>query len=411
MSPGRTLRVPCTLMRGGTSRGLVFRREDLPRDESLWDRIFLAALGSPDARQLDGVGAGDSHTSKIAVLSACAEPEADVDYLFGEVGIREARVDYAGNSGNIISALGLYAIEEGMVAAVEPETTVRVRNLNTGKLTELRVPVADGAPSLDGDFHVDGVPGTAPRIDMVFPWPEGAVTGALLPTGAVRETLDVPGAGALPVSLVDAANPVVLVPGEALGVSAATGRDALNDDAALLERLQAVRAAGAARMGLVERVEDAWEWSAMIPFLVLLFPPADYPSYAEPGATVAGADMDLCTRVVSLGMIHKSINVTVSVAVTAAALVPGSLADELSGGCARERDLRIGHPSGVVRTRGVAGPGGASQVPERIESVRLGRTARRIMEGAVLVQPHKLRHLEELMGPVGAGGAVSGSGK
>src|SRR5689334_18239215 len=153
-------------MRGGTSRGLVFRREHLPADRALWDPIFLSAIGSPDVRQLDGVGAGDSHTSKVAVVNPAQEAGADLDYWFGEVAITEPRVDYAGNSGNIISALGLYAVEEGIVPAVAPETLVRVRNLNTQKIIELSVPVRDGAAEEDGDFAIDGVPGTGPRIDM-----------------------------------------------------------------------------------------------------------------------------------------------------------------------------------------------------------------------------------------------------
>jgi 2-methylaconitate cis-trans-isomerase PrpF len=397
----RTLRIACTLMRGGTSRGLVFRREALPADEALWDLVFLAAIGSPDVRQLDGVGAGDSHTSKVAVINPSAEADADLDYLFGEVAITEPRVDYAGNSGNIISALGLYAVEEGLVPAVAPETLVRVRNLNTGKLTELFVPVADGRPLEDGDFAIDGVPGFGPRIDMRFPRPEGALTGRLLPTGAARTRLQVPGMDPLEVTLLDAANPVVLIPGAALGIRPQTPLAQLNGDAALLERLQAVRSAASVAMGLVQRPEDAWGFSNMVPFPVLLFPPAGYARFDDPAAQVQAADTDLCARVISLGRIHKSINVTVSVAVTAAALTPGTLAHELTDGRAAGGDLRIGHPSGIVHTRGAAGPpepGGAGATEPTIAWVRMGRTARRILDGTVYIQPYKLRWLRQLTG-------------
>lgn len=399
-----TYRIPCTFMRGGTSRGLVFRREALPLDESLWDLLFLAAIGSPDVRQLDGVGAGDSHTSKIAVVNPSAGDDADLDYLFGEVAITEPRVDYAGNSGNIIAALGLFAVEEGLVPAVAPETLVRVRNLNTGKLIELFVPVADGRPAEDGDFAIDGVPGFGPRIDMRFPRPEGAVTGRLLPTGSPRTTLAVPGLGALEVTLLDAANPVVLLTGSAVGVTPRTPLAQLNGDAALLETLQRVRSAASVAMGLVARPEDAWAYSNMVPFPVLLFPPADYPRFDDPAAAVAAQDVDFCARVISLGRVHKSINVTVSVALTAAALTPGTLAHELARATAAGRGddaeplaLRIGHPSGIVHTTGAALPA-AEAGPDApgIAWVRLGRTARRIMDGTVLVQPYKLRWLRAL---------------
>jgi 2-methylaconitate cis-trans-isomerase PrpF len=394
----RTLRIPCTLMRGGTSRGLVFRREALPADESLWDLLFLAGIGSPDVRQLDGVGAGDSHTSKIAVVNPSAEPDADLDYLFGEVSILEPRVDYAGNSGNIISALGLYAVEEGLVPAAEPETCVRVRNLNTGKLIELFVPTPQGRPAEDGDFSIDGVPGFGPRIDMRFPRPEGAVTGRLLPAGEPRSVLHVPGLGALEATLLDAANPVVLLAGEALGVRADTPLAQLNADAALLERLQAVRAAASVAMGLVQRAEDAWAFSNMVPFPVLLFPPSGYARFDDPAARVEPGAMDLCARVISLGRVHKSINVTVSVAITAAALTPGTLAHALAGAQAAAGDLRIGHPSGVVHTRGEAGPPAPDGSGPSIAWVRMGRTARRILDATLLVQPYKLRWLRQVTG-------------
>ncbi len=391
--PRYTLRIPAVLVRGGTSRGLVFKREDLPEDPALHDLVFLAALGSPDLRQLDGVGAGDSHCSKIAVVSRSASPDADVDFLFGEVAIREARVDYAGNSGNIIAALGPYALDEGWVEARAPETLVRINNVNTGKPIELLVPVVDGCAAEDGAFTIDGVPGFGPRIDMRFPDPGGAVTGHLLTADGPLSELDVPGLGAVRATLVDAANPVVFVDGAALGVDPAAPPPTLNADAALLERLQAVRAAASVRFGLVDRAQDAWDYSPMIPFLVLLFPPSRYPSFSDAHRVLDPDEMDLCARVLSLNLVHKSINVTVSVATTAAALLPGTLVHATSRGAAASGRLRIGHPSGVVHTAGAAreAPGGWT-----VEWVRLGRTARRIMQGEVLVQPPKLRWLAEL---------------
>jgi 2-methylaconitate cis-trans-isomerase PrpF len=391
--PRHTLRIPATLVRGGTSRGLVFKEEDLPPDPELRDLVFLAALGSPDVRQLDGVGAGDSHCSKVAVVRPSARADADVDFLFGEVAIGEPRVDYAGNSGNIIAALGPYALDEGWVEAREPRTLVRIHNLNTGKPIEVLVPVEHGRAAEDGSFAIDGVPGVGPRIDMRFPEPGGAVTGRLLTTDGPVSTLPVPGVGPVRATLVDAANPVVFVDGAALGVDPATPPPALNADAALLERLQAIRAAASVRFGLVPRPQDAWSHSPMIPFLVMLFAPSTYPSFSEPTRTLAPREMDLCARVLSLNLVHKSINVTVSVATTAAALIPGSLVHAASGGAAEGGELRIGHPSGVVRT---AGNTATRDAAPHVEWVSLGRTARRIMDGEVLAQPSKLRWLSSL---------------
>jgi hypothetical protein len=397
----KTLKIPCVLMRGGTSRGLVFRREHLPEDRALWDLIFLAAIGSPDVRQLDGVGAGDSHTSKVAVVNPAREPDADLEYLFGEVAITEPRVDYAGNSGNIISALGLYALEEGLVPACAPETLVRVRNLNTGKITELSVPVRDGAPEEDGNFAIDGVPGFGPRIDMVMRDPGGSLTGKLLPAGAPVTPLDVPGIGTVEASLVDAGNPAAFVRGEALGVAPDRSVVSVNGDEGLLEKLQRVRSAASAVMGLVARPENAWSYSPMVPFLVLVWPPLPYARFDDPRRPVRAEETDLCARVISLGKLHKSINVTVSTALTAAALVPDTIPHAIAGQAAAGGLLRIGHPSGVVHTWGrLETCGGQPHVP----FIRMGRTARRIMEGRVLIQPHKLRYLRGRAGaPLHAG--------
>lgn len=393
-----TLRIPCTLMRGGTSRGLVFRREHLPADRAEWDLIFLAALGSPDPRQLDGVGAGDSHTSKVAIVNPCEDAEADLEFLFGEVSITEARVDYAANSGNIIAALGVYAVDEGWVPTAAPEAQVRVRNLNNGKIIELRVPVEAGQAAVEGDFTIDGVPGPGPRIEMVFPHPAGTTTGKLLPVDAPRSTLEVPGLGALEVTLLDAGNPVVCAWGKDFGLTPAVMPDAINADADLLARIQALRGVASVAMGLVRRPEDAWGYSGMIPFPVLLFPPSDYSRFRDAGPPLLAAEMDFCARVISLNLAHKSINVTVSVALTAAALVPGTLVHQITAGRAGAGSpLRIGHPSGVVQTRGTLGANPAGAGAPEIAAVSLGRTARRIMDGEVLIQPHKLRWLKEVL--------------
>lgn len=391
--PARALRIPCVVARGGTSRGMLVRRDDLPAERELWDLIFLAAIGSPDVRQIDGLGAGDSHTSKVAVLERAPNVDVDVDYLFGEVAIDEPRVDYRGNSGNLISAVGLYAVEQGWVEGVAPHTTVRVRNVNTQKMTEVRVPVADGRPAEDGDFVIDGVPGFGPRIDLVFPDPEGAVTGRLFPAGATCSQLDVPALGGVEATLIDAANPAVLVAGAAVGATVDADIRALNADSDFLERMQQLRAAASAAMGLVAHPRDAWRYSPMLPFVVLVFPPAGYPRFDEPRGRVHADAVDLCVRVISLGKVHKSINVTMCVAVAAAAACPGTVAERLRRETTTSGRLRIGHPSGVVETRAVVEL--ADDMPA-VRSVSLARTARIIMAGELVVPPYKLRYLERL---------------
>ncbi len=260
-------------------------------------------------------------------------------------------------------------------------------------MTEVRVPVADGRPAEDGDFVIDGVPGVGPRIDLVFPDPEGAVTGRLFPAGAICSQLDVPELGGVEATLIDAANPAVLVAGAAVGATVDTDIRALNADSDFLERMQQLRASASAAMGLVAHPRDAWRFSPMLPFVVLVFPPAGYPRFDEPRGRVHADAVDLCVRVISLGKVHKSINVTMCVAVAAAAACPGTVAERLRRETTTSGRLRIGHPSGVVETRAVVEL--ADDMPA-VRSVSLARTARIIMAGELVVPPYKLRYLERL---------------
>lgn len=383
--PDHELKIPAVLMRGGTSRGLIFKREDLPArgdaNRRLWDLIFLSALGSPDPRQLDGVGAGDSHCSKVAVLNQSPDDAVDVEFLFAEVAIDEARVDYAGNSGNIISAVGLFAVEEGWVAPVAPKTRVRIRNLNTDKMIEVLVPVEHGRTTASSTFCIDGVPGQGPEIEMRFPDPGASICSHLLPAGEALSELSVAGIGSVQVSLVDAANPIVLIDGKALKVDPETPVATLNSNTRLLASIQAIRAQAAVACGLVPDPEDAWHYSPMVPFPVLVFAASDV------------SRVDLCVRVISLGRFHKAINVTVSVAITAASHIPGCLIRQLCPNLPSTGRLRIGHPSGRIQTRCEAA---TVEGRTQIQAVSISRTARRIMQGEILVQPGKLRWLASL---------------
>jgi len=376
-------RIRAVFVRGGTSRALVFLRADLPADPAGWDAIFLAALGSPDptGRQLDGLGGGISSLSKVAVVGPPSRPDADVDYTFGQVEVTRPFVDYKGNCGNISSAIGPFAIDEGLVPAREPETLVRIHNTNTRKLVLARVPVEGGRAAVRGDFALPGVPGTGARITLHFFDPGGAVTGRLLPTGRARDVLDVPGVGALAASLVDATNPLVFVRAKDLGLEGTERPEALDAEAGLPERLEAIRGAAAVRMGLARHVEEARRESPAVPKVAFVAPPAAYRTLA--GEAVPADGVDLVARVVSMGKVHRAFALTGAMCLAVAARIEGSLVHEAAAALGPAGDVRIGHPSGVlpVAASVACGPDGAPVA----EKVTVYRTARRLMEGFVLV--------------------------
>lgn len=379
-SPSPQRRIRAVFVRGGTSRALLFHRADLPRDRSAWDPIFLAALGSPDpsGRQLDGLGGGISSLSKVAIVGPPTHPEADVDYTFGQVEVTRPFVDYAGNCGNISSAIGPFAIDEGLVPAREPETLVRIHNTNTRKLIHAHVPVAGGTAAVSGDFALPGVPGTGARIALDFLDPGGAVTGRLLPTGHARDVLDVPGIGAIAVSLVDATNPVVFVRAKDLGLEGTERPEALDAEPGLAERLEAIRAAAAIRMGLARDAEEATRQSPAVPKVALVAPPAEYRTLA--GDRVAPGAVDLVARIVSMGKVHRAFALTGAMCLAVAAHLEGSLTHEAAAGRAPGGDVRIGHPSGILAVTATVTRDAGAPVAR---AVTVYRTARRLMEGFV----------------------------
>jgi 2-methylaconitate cis-trans-isomerase PrpF len=376
-------RIQAVFVRGGTSRALVFHRRDLPVDRAAWDPSFLAALGSPDpnGRQLDGLGGGISSLSKVAVVGLATRSDADVDYTFGQVEVTRAAVDYRGNCGNISSAIGPFAIDEGLVAARQPVTVVRIHNTNTGKLIHAHVPVEAGHASVAGDFVLDGVPGTGARIALDFLDPGGAVTGRLLPTGHAQDALEVPGLGTLTASLVDATNPMVFVRAKDLGLDGTERPDDLDGRAGLPARLEAIRAAGAVRMGVTRTAEEASRSSTAVPKIALVARPAAYRTLA--GATVEPHAIDLVARMVSMGKAHRAFALTGAMCVAVAARIPGTVVQEAASLGGASGDVRIGHASGVLPVAAAVAPGaGGAPVAQ---TVTVYRTARRLMEGFVLV--------------------------
>ena len=345
--------IPAVYMRGGTSRALVFHDRDLPADRSARDRIFLAALGSPDPgeRQLDGMGGGISSLSKIAIVGPSSRPDADVDFTFVQVSVTGAHVGYRGNCGNISAAIGPFAVDEAVVAAEGDDALVRIHNTNTGKLVHARFPLSGGKAAVRGDCTIAGVAGSGAPVRLDFLDPGGAVTGRLLPTGRVRETLDL-GTGTAEASLVDAANPVVFI------------ADPGTTDLAWLETL---RVAAALRMGIAASEDEARTGSASLPLVALVSAPA-----------MGG---DIAVRMISSGQLHKATPLTGALCLAVAARIDGTIAHEFASPREAER-LVIEHPAGLLEVAArVSGTG----TEARADFATFYRTARRLMEGRVLV--------------------------
>ncbi|MGD9188371.1 MAG: PrpF domain-containing protein [Desulfobacteraceae bacterium] len=375
-------RIPTVFMRGGTSKGLFFHENHLPANTEERNRVILAAFGSPDPnrRQIDGVGGGVSTTSKAAIISPCPSPEYDVVYNFGQVSIDRPIVDYKGNCGNISSAVGPFAVDEGLVKAREPITRVRIHQLNTDKLITAEVPVKNGRFDEKGDYAIAGVPGTHSRITLRFADPGGALTGKLFPTGNRQDNLEIPGHGTVAVTIIDAANPVVLVQAEAIGLTG-TEIDAIDSGDAIKATLETIRCKVAVLIGLASSEEEATQKSQAVPKMAFITTPKTYTTTG--GQTVAEQEIDITARIMSMGALHRSYAVSGGISTAGAAMIPGTIAyDLLSDGARHSELLRIGHPGGIIDIGAVIEME-AEQC--RYREAVLGRTARRLMEGYVLI--------------------------
>jgi 2-methylaconitate isomerase len=361
-------KIKAVYMRGGTSRCLVFHARDLPAPGAARDAVLLAALGSPDpyGRQLDGLGGGISSLSKACIIGPPTLAGADVDYTFAQVEVKKASVDYAGNCGNCSSSVGPFAIDEGLVPAREGATLVRIHNTNTKKLIIAHVPVEDGEAATRGDFELAGVAGSGARIALDFVEPGGAGTGRLLPTGRVRDTV-----ADVEVSCVDATNPVVFVRARDLGLTGAETPQDVDADHELCARLEKIRAEAAARMGMAE--------SAAVPKIAFVAPPREYT--ALDATRYDAADHDVLARAISLGNCHRAFPLTAAMCLAVAARIEDTLVHEASAAAAG-RDVRLGHPSGVLPLDAAVSLKDGAPWAER---VTVYRTARRLMEGWVRV--------------------------
>lgn len=386
----KQIRIPAVFMRGGTSNAVVFKAADLPRDRALWDEIFIAAIGSPDpyGRQLDGMGGGVSSLSKVCVVGPSTRDDADIDYTFVQVAVKEAKVDYSGNCGNMSSAMGPFAVDEGLVKIAGKEALVRVHNTNTRKVIWARFELDDGLAAVDGDLAIPGVSGTGAPVRLEFRDPGGATTQKLLPTGNVVDVLDVPGHGRFKVSLVDAANACCFVSAKDLGISGAEMPDELDANTALLERLQAIRLAASVAMGIAKNPDEARQ-KRLVPFIGFVSEPQDASTLT--GERLAATDIDLTGRIISNGQPHRALPLTGSLCMAVAARIEGTIVHDLTRAADNpEAPIRIAMPSGLLTV--------AASVSRRdgvwhAEQGAFYRTQRRLFEGQVFVRASRVSGL------------------
>jgi methylitaconate Delta-isomerase len=380
---GRVDRIRCSILRGGTSRGVFFTLDALPQDRVERERILLRVLGSPDIRQIDGLGGASSQTSKAAIIGPPSRPDADVDYTFAQVSIGHPTVDWGGNCGNLSSAVGLFAIDQGLVEAVDPVTTVRIHNTNTGKIIIAEVAVSGGRSAQTGKQRIPGVPGQGPRVLLDFREPSGSYAGRLLPTGNPLDGMRLSDGRAVEVSLVDAGNPVIFVRARDLGMTGAELPPEIEARTDVTSALEEIRSIGAAWLGIVDDPALATVRTPGLPKVGFVAGPTTYMSTT--GSEVRADEVDLLGRLMSMQTAHRSYMVTGAICTAAAAVTPGTVVAELVRAAdqrLRPDALRIGNPYGVL----VARVDAEAAVPEpAIRGVAVERTARHIMEGVVMV--------------------------
>lgn len=392
MAHAPQIKIPATYMRGGTSKGVFFRLQDLPEacqvPGAARDALLLRVIGSPDpyGKQIDGMGGATSSTSKTVILSKSGKPDHDVDYVFGQVSIDKSFVDWSGNCGNLSAAVGPFAISNGLIDASRiPQdgvATVRIWQANICKTIVAHVPMTKGAVQETGDFELDGVTFPAAEVQLEFMDPadegEGEGGGSMFPTGNLVDDLEVPGVGTLKATMINAGIPTVFVNADAIGYTGTELQDAINGDAKALAMFETIRAYGAMRMGLIKDIEEASK-RQHTPKVAFVAAPTDY--VASSGKQVAAGDIDLCVRALSMGKLHHAMMGTAAVAIGTAAAIPGTLVSLAAGGGERTA-VRFGHPSGTLRVGAQA-----TQVNGEwtVTKAIMSRSARVLMEGWVRV--------------------------
>lgn len=395
MSFAPQIKIPATYMRGGTSKGVFFKLDDLPEAAQqagrVRDQLLLRVIGSPDpyAKQIDGMGGATSSTSKTVILAKSQQPEHDVDYLFGQVSIDQPFVDWSGNCGNLTAAVGSFAISNGLVDAARiPENgicTVRIWQVNIQKIIIAHVPITQGQVQETGDFELDGVtfPAAEVQIEFLDPADDGEDGGAMFPTGNLVDTLEVPEIGRFQATFINAGIPTIFLNAEDIGYTGSELQDAINGDAKALARFETIRAHGAKQMGLIQDISEAAS-RQHTPKIAFVSKPKQYVSSS--GKTITEKDTDLLVRALSMGKLHHAMMGTAAVAIGTAAAIPGTLVNLAAGGGAREA-VRFGHPSGTLRV-------GAQAIQEKgqwvVKKAVMSRSARVLMEGWVRIPAESL---------------------
>lgn len=390
------IKIPATYMRGGTSKGVFFKLDDLPEAAQqagkIRDQLLLRVIGSPDpyGKQIDGMGGATSSTSKMVILAKSSQPEHDVDYLFGQVAIDQSFVDWSGNCGNLTAAVGAFAISNGLVGAeCIPENglcTVRIWQANIQKTIIAHVPMSQGQVQETGDFELDGVtfPAAEIQIEFLDPADDGEEGGAMFPTGHVVDTLEVPNIGTFQATFINAGIPTIFLNAEDLGYTGTELQDAINADPEALARFETIRAYGAKQMGLIQEISEAVQ-RQHTPKIAFISKPKPYTSSS--GKDIQVDDIDLLVRALSMGKLHHAMMGTAAVAIGTAAAVSGTLVNLAAGGETREA-VRFGHPSGTLRV-------GAEAVQENgqwaVKKAVMSRSARVLMEGWVRVPAESLK--------------------
>lgn len=372
-------KVRTVIMRAGTSKGIFLREDDLPKDQKERDNLILRIFGSPDVRQIDGLGGADPLTSKLAIVGPSTRPDADVDYTFGQVSYVAPQIDYSGNCGNISSGVGPFAIDEGLVKVQEPVTTVRVHNTNTNRILVEKVQVVDGKAKVLGDYSIAGVPGTGSEISIDFSDTAGARTGKLLPTGNAIDKIQVEGIGELEVSIVDAANPMVFVRAKDLGLKGTESPTEVDENKKLLSTLEEIRGKAAQIMGMVDDWKDALEKIPAFPMIAFVSTAQDYKDFTT-GNKISEDDVDFVSRLMFMQIMHKTYAGTGTICTGAAARINGTVVNEAMKAKGKGEDsvLRIGHPAGVITIDVDASEEDGKWT---LNKAAISRTARRIMEG------------------------------
>ncbi|MDY6467210.1 2-methylaconitate cis-trans isomerase PrpF [Acinetobacter faecalis] len=396
MSFAAQIKIPATYMRGGTSKGVFFKLDDLPQEAQvagkIRDQVLLRVIGSPDpyGKQVDGMGGATSSTSKTVILAKSTQENHDVDYLFGQVAIDKPFVDWSGNCGNLTAAVGAFAINNGLVCAKKiPENgicTVHIWQKNIGKTILAHVPIANGQVQETGDFELDGVtfPAAEIQIEFLDPADDGEDGGAMFPTGNLVDTLDVPNIGTYQATFINAGIPTIFLNASELGLDGTELQDVINSDTKILEKFETIRAYGAKQMGLIQNISEAAN-RQHTPKIAFVAPSKSYTSSSA--KEVKAEDTDLLVRALSMGKLHHAMMGTAAVAIGTAAAIPGTLVNLAAGGGEREA-VRFGHPSGTLRV-------GAQAIKENgqwvVKKAVMSRSARILMEGWVRIPADSLK--------------------